>query len=171
MVSLYWISPQNVITKSTRRLTNWIVIGGSRIDRVWIATITIHINWELVCGKQVSSAGTANYITQYVWSVITCPCLWYPVTQSTVVNLQAWCWLQNYTCFRWSSVYNRDVFFYVWIILPWTKVNVKRLPVWVIEKSIMRWRFQHFDDDMPVPQFCRRHFQTHFLEWICYNFD
>ena len=33
--------------------------------------------WGLVCQMQVSRAGTSNYITQYLWDVITCPCPWY----------------------------------------------------------------------------------------------
>ena len=35
----------------------------------------------LVCQKQVSRAGTSNYITKYkyLWEVITCPCPWNPL--------------------------------------------------------------------------------------------
>ena len=33
--------------------------------------------WGQVCQKQVSRAGTNNYIPQYLWGVITCPCPWY----------------------------------------------------------------------------------------------
>ena len=33
--------------------------------------------WWLVCQKQESSAGTSNYIPQYLWGVVTCPCLCY----------------------------------------------------------------------------------------------
>ena len=40
-----------------------------------IATLTT--NYGLVCQKQVSRAGTSNYIPQYLWDVITCPCPWY----------------------------------------------------------------------------------------------
>ena len=35
------------------------------------------IIWGLVCQKQVSRARTSNYIPQYLWDVITCPCPWY----------------------------------------------------------------------------------------------
>ena len=31
----------------------------------------------VLCQKQVSRTGTCNYITQYMWDVITCPCPWY----------------------------------------------------------------------------------------------
>ena len=34
-------------------------------------------NGGVLCKKQVSRAGTSNYIPQYLWDVITCPCLWY----------------------------------------------------------------------------------------------
>ena len=33
--------------------------------------------WGRVCQKQASKAGTNNYISQYLWDVITCPCPWY----------------------------------------------------------------------------------------------
>ena len=32
--------------------------------------------WRLVCQKQVSRAGTSNYIPQILWDVITCLCPW-----------------------------------------------------------------------------------------------
>ena len=32
--------------------------------------------WWLMCQRQVSRAGTSNYIPQYLWDVITCPCPW-----------------------------------------------------------------------------------------------
>ena len=31
----------------------------------------------VLCQKQVSSAGTSNYILQYLCGVVTCPCPWY----------------------------------------------------------------------------------------------
>ena len=40
----------------------------------WLAMAYI---WEHLCQKQVSRAGTSNYIPQYLWDVITCPCPWY----------------------------------------------------------------------------------------------
>ena len=33
--------------------------------------------WGVLCQKQVSRAGTSNYIPQILWDVITCPCPWY----------------------------------------------------------------------------------------------
>ena len=35
------------------------------------------INSGVLCQKQVSMAGTSNYILQILWDVITCPCPWY----------------------------------------------------------------------------------------------
>ena len=32
--------------------------------------------WRLGCQKQVSRAGTSNYIPQYLWDLITCPWPW-----------------------------------------------------------------------------------------------
>ena len=31
----------------------------------------------VLCQKQVSRAGTSNYIPGILWDVITCPCPWY----------------------------------------------------------------------------------------------
>ena len=31
------------------------------------------MNWGMLCQKHVSRAETSNYITQYLWDVITCP--------------------------------------------------------------------------------------------------
>ena len=31
----------------------------------------------VLCQKQLSRAGTSNYIPQLLWDVITCPCPWY----------------------------------------------------------------------------------------------
>ena len=35
------------------------------------------INWGVLCQKQVSRAGTSNYIPQILWDVVTCSCPWY----------------------------------------------------------------------------------------------
>ena len=32
--------------------------------------------WGVLCQKQVSRGGTSNYITKYMWDVITFPCSW-----------------------------------------------------------------------------------------------
>ena len=39
--------------------------------------IYVIFKWRLVCQQQISRAGTSNYIPQYLWNVITCPCPWY----------------------------------------------------------------------------------------------
>ena len=43
----------------------------------------MEVIWELVCQKQVSMAGTSNYIPQYLWDVITCPFPWYLLAAHT----------------------------------------------------------------------------------------
>ena len=46
------------------------------------AIITWNNIWGVLCQKQVSRAGPSNYISQYLWDVITCPCPWYlPLVQ------------------------------------------------------------------------------------------
>ena len=49
--------------------------------------------WRLVYQKQVSRAGTSNYIQQYLWDVITCPRPWYllPVHRSSYQDLTQEC--------------------------------------------------------------------------------
>ena len=42
----------------------------------WWPRSLMHI-WGVLYQKQVSRAGTSNYIPQYLWDVITCPCPWY----------------------------------------------------------------------------------------------
>ena len=45
-------------------------------------------NWGLMCQKQISRTGTSNYIPQYLWDVITCPCPWYlPLVQHSYIFL------------------------------------------------------------------------------------
>ena len=39
----------------------------------WLVVFLI----EGMSQKQVSRAGTSNYIPQYLWDIITCPCPWY----------------------------------------------------------------------------------------------
>ena len=43
-----------------------------------------------VCQKQVSRAGTSNYILQILWYVITCPCPWYPLLTQKSSTDKAW---------------------------------------------------------------------------------
>ena len=43
-----------------------------------MADILSRLQWGPVCLKQVTKAGTSNYIPQIVGDVITCPCPWYP---------------------------------------------------------------------------------------------
>ena len=38
-------------------------------------------------------------------------------------------------------------------------------------QSILKRDHQHFEAEAKWPLFCRRHFQIHFLEWKCVNFD
>ena len=58
--------------------------------------ISFSQNWDIeliisgvLCQKQVSRAGTSNYIPQILWDVITCPCPWYLllVKHSTIIAL------------------------------------------------------------------------------------
>ena len=46
--------------------------------------------WGLECQKQVSRTGTSNYIPQYLWDVITCPCPWY-LLLAHKSSIRTWC--------------------------------------------------------------------------------
>ena len=39
-----------------------------------VSTIRKELKFGVVCQKQVSRAGTSNYIPQILWNVITCSC-------------------------------------------------------------------------------------------------
>ena len=54
----------------------WFVICGrcAQLNYSWPEKVTII--WGLVCEKQVSRAGTSNYILLYLWYVITCSRPW-----------------------------------------------------------------------------------------------
>ena len=52
-------------------------------------------HWGLVCQKQVSKAGTSNYIPQYMWDVITCPFLDTFFKQVLNYTLLLWLWTKN----------------------------------------------------------------------------
>ena len=45
---------------------------------MYVAYVTV-LNWGVFCQKQVTRARTSNYIPQYQWNVINCPCPWYPI--------------------------------------------------------------------------------------------
>ena len=54
-----------------------------QISSIWTTiSETILLNFRrrigVSCQKQVSRTGTSNYIPQYLWDVIICPCPWYP---------------------------------------------------------------------------------------------
>ena len=44
----------------------------------------------LLCEKQVSRAGTSNYIPQILWEVITCPCPWYLLLAQFLISFLAY---------------------------------------------------------------------------------
>ena len=82
----------------------WYLLLG--IDRMALLTAIVCITlwgllpmthmhmWWIVCQKQVSRAGTSNYIPQILWDVITCPCPWYlPLAHTSSYNLICkWKW-------------------------------------------------------------------------------
>ena len=48
--------------------------------------------WGVLCQKQVSRAGTINYIPQYLWDVITCPCAWYLLLAQHYISSETVWW-------------------------------------------------------------------------------
>ena len=85
--TLFWIfmgSPWNE-DRQVRLLVQQILIDSIAFDvgplwrKHWHVSIFTKLfwqNWESVSQKQLSRAGTSNYIPQYPWDVITCPCPW-----------------------------------------------------------------------------------------------
>ena len=52
-----------------------LTCNGSRPVAATVLCAKLQI--RTVCQNHVSRAGTSNYIPQYLWDVITCPCPWY----------------------------------------------------------------------------------------------
>ena len=82
-------------------------------QRLTFHDITTSMKWGASCQKQVSRAGTSDYIPQYLWDVITCPCPWHllqaqhssniKTTQNIFYNyciiakLKWYSWIRNHT--------------------------------------------------------------------------
>ena len=67
---------------------------------------TLHaLTCGVLCQKQVSRAGRSNYIPQYLWNVIICPCPWYLLLaqHSTLHTWFCTMLLGNFTHFLQSS--------------------------------------------------------------------
>ena len=45
-------------------MAQWTLLSGN----------ALRAEWRVLCQKHASRAGTSNYIPQYLWDVITCPC-------------------------------------------------------------------------------------------------
>ena len=77
---------------------------------VWIFHVMYFIIWGVLCQKQVSKTGTSNYITQYLWDVITCPCPWYlflaqynnQCTQNHEISFTVQCYRINIYHIPWN---------------------------------------------------------------------
>ena len=54
-----------------------LIKGGTDHNKTQQSVNYVYIIWEVLFQKQVSRAGTSNYIPQILWDVITCPCPWY----------------------------------------------------------------------------------------------
>ena len=57
--------------------TNWRLKTLMKKQK-WLGVLLVACSiWGPVCQKQVSRAGSSNYIPQILWDVITCPYPWY----------------------------------------------------------------------------------------------
>ena len=70
--------------------------------------------WRLVCQKQVSRAGTSNYIPQHLWDVITCLCPWY-----LLLEHQSWYMLCPASTSMPSSSSVKKSIHYIWCAFRW----------------------------------------------------
>ena len=57
----------------------WALFAGlvSNTFVLYICYVGLYDISGVLFQKQVSRAGTSNYIPQYLWDMITCPCPWY----------------------------------------------------------------------------------------------
>ena len=85
----------------------------------------------MLCQKQVSRAGTQNYVRQILWDVITCPCPWYQlqVKHSSYVRADTAVLVINTLRPRWSRChFADDSFRYIFLnenIWIFTKISLK----------------------------------------------
>ena len=113
-----WSSP-NLIKIPANQVWYWalkLVWSYQRNSTVWLAlaelTKSRNINncdpciWRLAWQKQVARAGTSNYIPQYLWDVITCPCPRYLL----LVHMS------SYRCTSSQEIWTS---FRLWCILLW----------------------------------------------------
>ena len=107
----------NGVIKSAQMLSNslitnelWILLSKFPVSTVTTDGLALFGTWTsagttmtkfvyhilgLVCRKQISRAGTSNYIPQILWDVITCPCPWYLILvhQSSYMYICIWYYL------------------------------------------------------------------------------
>ena len=82
----YWHSPLSNLQTSIMcfsaiaHFVNLSIDNAMYLLQMTLAGSQIHTyrsySWDVVCQMWVSKAETSNYIAQYLWDVITCPCSW-----------------------------------------------------------------------------------------------
>ena len=85
----------NILTYDiTEYLLHYFACLKINIDlRKCTKSIIVNINiWKVLWQNQVSRTGTIDYILQYLWDVITCPCPWYLLLK------QNWSYEYHTTC-------------------------------------------------------------------------
>ena len=67
----------------------------------------LHFTWGFVWQKQVSGAGTSNYIPQYLWDVIICLSPWYllQARMSSVLYIIKTCYFAFFICIHIVVLY------------------------------------------------------------------
>ena len=81
--TLFWVATYKNRTPLAPKM-----VAGLR-HQTKLCTLYTRVHQSHYRQKQVSWAGTSNYIPQYLWDVITCPCPWYlrPHMYSALVHM------------------------------------------------------------------------------------
>ena len=128
-----------------------------------------HISYHsgMLCQKQVSRAGTSNYIPHMLWDLITCPCPWClllaqhssgVVRQIQFTNKHDWCGI-----WTWLSLLGALLRKIVWIVLRFLYINKGKVSHKYCYKSMIIHLFHIFTKFKVINLIWPLHI------WLCWN--
>ena len=88
------LHPANERQHYSNDISHWL---GANLESA-LDNLLFGVHWWHMNQKQVLRVGTSNYITQYLWNVITCPCPWYLLVRSIRIRLvfqRLYIWMLN----------------------------------------------------------------------------
>ena len=104
-----------------------------RLHIVW--DISYHMLHAVTCGvlcqKQVSRAGSSNYIAQHLWDVITCCCPWYilPAQHYPLLSVMPDDSRRSYLIFHPVRLLRINRIFFAEMIFLWRKPFLTRVSI------------------------------------------